>query len=83
MGVLWGVSLSHKLVGFLLGPCTSMRRDLETKRHLGGMKLHLISARPTCSLLPNSVATLSTETLPLLAVTFITENSLVAAVSDP
>lgn len=31
--------------------------------------------------LPRSVASLCTETLPLLAVTFITENSLVAAVS--
>lgn len=30
---------------------------------------------------PRSVASLCTETLPLLAVTFITENSLVAAVS--
>lgn len=30
---------------------------------------------------PPSVASLSVETLPLLAVTFITENSLVAAVS--
>lgn len=30
---------------------------------------------------PGSVASLFTETLPLLAVTFITENSLVAAVS--
>lgn len=30
---------------------------------------------------PGSVASLCTETLPLLAVTFITENSLVAAVS--
>lgn len=32
-------------------------------------------------LTPHSVASLCTETLPLLAVTFITENSLVAAVS--
>lgn len=32
-------------------------------------------------LTPRSVASLCTETLPLLAVTFITENSLVAAVS--
>lgn len=33
--------------------------------------------------LPLSVATLASETLPLLAVTFITDNSLVAAVRKP
>ena len=60
-------------------PCCLVASTCATScASLSAERPKLVSLLTPC---PRSVATLCTETLPLLAVTFITENSLVAAVS--